>query len=87
MEYHPIAIPWRSHDTCRILGGCGSNLHAYNGAPGYEFVQKPCILGHEIAGIVVDVFDETDRYLLNQRESLNPFNTVGAVRFVEDPYL
>jgi L-iditol 2-dehydrogenase len=34
-------------------GICGSDLHAYRAAPGYEWVQPPVILGHEFAGTVV----------------------------------
>ncbi len=35
-------------------GICGSDLHAYNNDPGYEFVTPPVILGHEFAGMVVE---------------------------------
>ncbi|RFU64819.1 zinc-dependent alcohol dehydrogenase [Peribacillus glennii] len=40
-------------------GVCGSDLHAYTHAKGYEFVEKPIILGHEISGIVVDCYDSS----------------------------
>lgn len=33
-------------------GLCGSDLHAINADPGYEFVQPPVVLGHELAGTV-----------------------------------
>lgn len=39
-------------------GICGSDLHAYNHAKGYEFVDHPRILGHEISGTVIEVNDE-----------------------------
>ena len=48
-------------------GVCGSDLHAYNHAPGYEFVQMPRILGHEISGTVVEVFDDRDKHLINRQ--------------------
>lgn len=35
-------------------GICGSDLHAYNSHPGYEFMSPPVILGHEFAGMVVE---------------------------------
>ncbi|MCB2190807.1 MAG: alcohol dehydrogenase catalytic domain-containing protein [Deltaproteobacteria bacterium] len=35
-------------------GICGSDLHAFNSDPGYEFVTPPVILGHELAGVVVE---------------------------------
>ena len=31
---------------------CGSDLHAYEYPPGYEFINVPVILGHEYSGIV-----------------------------------
>ena len=31
---------------------CGSDLHAYEYIPGYEFIDVPVILGHEYSGIV-----------------------------------
>ena len=34
-------------------GVCGSDLHAYSHAKGYEFVSHPRVLGHEIVGEVV----------------------------------
>lgn len=33
-------------------GICGSDLHAYNEDPGYEWVKVPVTLGHEFAGTV-----------------------------------
>lgn len=36
-------------------GVCGSDLHAYNQDPGYEFIRTPVTLGHEFAGIIVEV--------------------------------
>lgn len=36
-------------------GVCGSDLHAYNDDPGYEFVRPPLTLGHEYTGEVVAV--------------------------------
>lgn len=36
-------------------GVCGSDLHAYRSAPGYEWVKAPNVLGHEFAGTVEEV--------------------------------
>lgn len=41
-------------------GICGSDLHAYNSDPGYEWVTPPVILGHEFAGVVVETGPEVD---------------------------
>ena len=31
---------------------CGSDLHAYEYPPGYEFMDIPVVLGHEYGGVV-----------------------------------
>jgi L-iditol 2-dehydrogenase len=51
-------------DYCGI---CGSDLHAFNHAPGYEFVQMPRVLGHEVTGTVVEVSNPEFDHLLDQR--------------------
>ena len=43
-------------------GICGSDLHAYRGATGYEWVHPPVILGHEFAGTVVSTGSAVCRY-------------------------
>lgn len=35
-------------------GICGSDLHAYQAAPGYEWVAPPVTLGHEFAGTIIE---------------------------------
>lgn len=35
-------------------GICGSDLHAYQAAPGYEWVTPPVTLGHEFAGTIIE---------------------------------
>jgi L-iditol 2-dehydrogenase len=50
-------------DCC---GVCGSDLHAYNNAPGYEEARNR-ILGHEICGTVIEVFGNENPNLLNKR--------------------
>ncbi|RST61734.1 hypothetical protein D5F11_002340 [Siminovitchia terrae] len=48
-------------------GICGSDLHAYKNSKGYEFVEFPRILGHEISGIVVETFNGEYKDLKNER--------------------
>jgi len=50
-------------DYCGI---CGSDLHAFKHAKNYEFVKKDRILGHELVGKVIDVFDSQDQNLINK---------------------
>lgn len=55
-------------------GVCGSDLHAYNHSKGYEFVKKPIILGHEISGKVVEVYNSGSKGLLNKNVIIKPMN-------------
>jgi len=47
-------------------GVCGSDLHAYNDDPGYEFVRVPVTLGHEFAGIVTAVGERVSGWSAGQ---------------------
>lgn len=48
-------------------GICGSDLHAYNGDPGYEWVSPPVTFGHEMAGEVVAVGPGTEGVQVGDR--------------------
>ncbi|WP_408008414.1 zinc-binding dehydrogenase [Pseudalkalibacillus sp. A8] len=61
-------------DCC---GVCGSDLHAYNHSKGYEFVPKPIILGHEIAGTVIDVHDPSNEKLIGQKVIVESMHYCG----------
>lgn len=54
-------------------GICGSDLHMYAGHGGYEWVEYPLVLGHEIAGLVTDSRTEEAHELLGQRVVVNPY--------------
>lgn len=52
------------------VGICGSDLHMYAGHSGYDWIQYPLVLGHEITGTIV----ETDKEALQgQRVVINPY--------------
>ncbi|MBA2691252.1 MAG: alcohol dehydrogenase catalytic domain-containing protein [Rubrobacter sp.] len=36
-------------------GICGSDIHAFNSDPGFEWVRPPITLGHEFSGAVEEV--------------------------------
>lgn len=48
-------------------GVCGSDLHAFVQSKGYEFVNPPRILGHEISGSIVSVGSEKDSDLIDSK--------------------
>lgn len=52
------------------VGLCGSDVHACRGDKGYEWLRPPVTLGHEAAGIVVEVGDGVSRDLVGKRVAL-----------------
>lgn len=46
---------------------CGSDLHAYEYIPGYEFIDVPVILGHEYSGIVEAVGEGVRKFKVGDR--------------------
>lgn len=59
LEELPTPEPGRSEVLLRVAacGVCGSDLHAYKGDRGYEWMSIPTVLGHEFAGTVEAVGD------------------------------
>lgn len=47
-------------------GVCGSDLHAFKKAKGYEFVQENVVLGHEFLGTIIQVGDENNAHLIGK---------------------
>lgn len=56
---YEVPVPEPRHDQVVLkvsaCGVCGSDLHAYNYDPGYEWMAMPVTLGHEFGGEVVAV--------------------------------
>jgi L-idonate 5-dehydrogenase len=66
----------------RAGGICGSDLHYYqHGGFGAVRLRQPMILGHEIAGEVVEVGDEVTRVRPGDRVAVNPSQPCGHCRF------
>lgn len=59
-------------------GVCGSDLHAYNQDPGYEFVNAPVTLGHEFAGTVVAVGAGVNGWSRGQRAAAIAIQFCGS---------
>jgi L-iditol 2-dehydrogenase len=56
----------------KSCGICGTDQHIYHGHPGSAEVQPPIVLGHELAGEVVDVGNEVSILQKGDRVSIDP---------------
>jgi L-idonate 5-dehydrogenase len=66
----------------RAGGICGSDLHYYlHGGFGTVRLRQPMILGHEIAGEVIEVGDEVTRVRPGDRVAVNPSQPCDHCRF------
>lgn len=60
------------------VGVCGSDLHYYeHGRIGRFVVEKPIILGHECAGVVVAAGDKVTKAVIGERVAVEPGVTCG----------
>lgn len=63
-------------------GICGSDLHYYHqGGFGAVRLKEPMILGHEVAGTVIDVGADVTRVKAGDRAALNPSMPCGHCRY------
>ncbi len=61
-------------------GICGSDLHAYQYDPGYEFIQIPVIFGHEYCGTVVDTGSAVENFKPGDRVVVESGSYCGVCR-------
>jgi L-iditol 2-dehydrogenase len=59
----------------RFSGVCGSDLHAFKGI--HPFRQPPVILGHELAGSIVEVGSRVTEHRLGDRVTVMPLVACG----------
>uniref|UniRef100_UPI00403F6973 alcohol dehydrogenase catalytic domain-containing protein n=1 Tax=Oceanobacillus sp. FSL K6-2867 TaxID=2954748 RepID=UPI00403F6973 len=69
-------LPELKPDECVIkvnaVGICGSDLHMYEGAKGYEWVTYPLVLGHEVTGTIIEVGQDVSEDFLSKRIVIDP---------------
>lgn len=57
----------------KAVGVCGSDVHYYeHGRIGSYIVKQPLILGHESAGVIVEVGEGVDRKRVGERVAIEP---------------
>lgn len=68
-------------DAC---GVCGSDLHAFTHSKGYEFVDMPIILGHEISGEVVGSANRTQEAFIGKKVIIESMQYCGECENCKD---
>lgn len=72
-------------DECLIeveaVGICGSDLHMYDGHAGYEWINYPLVLGHEVTGKVIEVGTENNKHLIGKKIVVDPYISCGICDF------
>ena len=79
IEERPSPQPSSDELLIRIkaVGICGSDLHMYAGHGGYDWINYPLILGHEITGEVTKSQVYGYEHLVGQRVVVNPYKPCG----------
>jgi len=70
----PLARPGQSIIKIRRIGICGTDLHAYEGTQPY--FEYPRILGHELAGDLVDL-DQAPGFAIGDAVTIIPYFNCG----------
>lgn len=82
IEFEERAIPTPQKDEVLVkveyVGVCGSDLHYFeHGRVSNFIVEPPFVLGHESAGVVVEVGEDVHHLKVGDRVALEPGKTCG----------
>ena len=86
IEIQEHAVPEVKDDEVLVkvmaVGICGSDIHYYeHGKIGRYVVEKPIILGHECAGVVVKLGDKVTNFKIGDRVAIEPGITCGRCKY------
>ena len=84
IESLPVPVPGPHEVLVQVMavGVCGSDVHYYeHGRIGPYVVEKPIILGHECAGVVVACGEEVTRFKPGDRVAVEPGVTCGRCEY------
>ncbi len=89
IEIRELPVPELGPDEVLVkimaVGVCGSDLHYYeHGRIGRYVVEKPIILGHECAGIIVRTGEDVTRVQAGDRVAIEPGVTCGRCRYCKE---
>src|SRR6266849_5905206 len=71
----PLAKPGEAIIKIRRVGVCGTDLHAFEGTQ--PFFEYPRILGHELAGDLVDL-DQAPGFIPGEAVTILPYFNCGT---------
>lgn len=83
LEEHPVPAVGRSEVLVKIrsVGVCGSDVHYFrHGRIGSFIVEQPLVLGHEAAGVVVELGEDVTKHRVGERVCLEPGLPCGRCR-------
>ncbi|MBS4218735.1 NAD(P)-dependent alcohol dehydrogenase [Bacillus sp. FJAT-49711] len=86
IEVKQVAVPVPKKDEALVkvfcIGVCGSDVHYYeHGKIGRYEVKEPLILGHELAGEVVEIGDNVTNIAIGDRVAVEPGVTCGRCEY------
>jgi L-iditol 2-dehydrogenase len=85
VEIRDIDIPKIKSDEVLIkvkaVGVCGSDLHLFRGT--HPFRKPPAILGHEVAGDIIEVGDQVSNLKVGDRVTVEPQQGCGKCEFCQ----
>lgn len=80
----PIPVPKADEALLKVycIGVCGSDVHYYeHGRIGRYVVEKPIILGHELAGEVIEIGSAVQNVKVGDRVAVEPGVTCGRCEY------
>lgn len=78
---YPSPAPQEVVVKVKSCGICGTDQHIYHGHPGSAEVHPPVVLGHELAGEVVEVGTEVANLKKGDRVSIDPNIYCGTCQY------
>jgi 2-desacetyl-2-hydroxyethyl bacteriochlorophyllide A dehydrogenase len=78
---YPAPSPREVIVKVKSCGICGTDQHIYHGHPGSAEVHPPIVLGHELAGEVVEVGTEISNLKKGDRVSIDPNIYCGTCEY------